>query len=77
MAIAIAETLEDFGEIRERRLAESFGRHYLADPPRGYGPAMHKMLPELATIPSRWQEISEALFNGTGSATALPCALRL
>jgi ADP-ribosylglycohydrolase len=67
MAIAIAETLEEFGEIRERHLAESFGRLYLVDPPRGYGPAMHKMLPELATVPSRWKEISEALFNGTGS----------
>lgn len=67
MAIAIAEILEEFGEIQETSLAANFGRHYLADPQRGYGPAMHKLLPELASAPTRWKEKSEALFNGTGS----------
>lgn len=67
MAIAIVDTLEEFGEIREHHLAENFGRHYLADPARGYGAAMHNMLPELARTPSRWKQTSEALFNGTGS----------
>jgi ADP-ribosylglycohydrolase len=41
MALAIAETLEEFEEIREHALAEAFARRYLADPHRGYGPAMH------------------------------------
>jgi ADP-ribosylglycohydrolase len=67
MAVAIAEVLEEFGEIHEKSLAENFGRHYLADPQRGYGPAMHKLLPELARAPSRWKEKSEALFDGAGS----------
>ena len=67
MAVAIAETLEEFGEIREQTLAEAFARRYLADPHRGYGPAMHVLLPELASAPSRWKEMSEALFHGTGS----------
>ena len=67
MAIAIAETLEEFGEIREESLAENFGTRYLADPQRGYGPAMHGLLPEIAKAPSRWKERSEALFHGAGS----------
>lgn len=67
MAIAIVETLEELDEIQEKPLAETFARHYLADPQRGYGPAMHSLLPELANAPSRWKELSEALFHGTGS----------
>src|ERR1700682_1757296 len=67
MAVAISETLEELGEIREESLAANFGRYYLADPQRGYGPAMHSLLPELASAPSRWKEKSEALFRGTGS----------
>jgi ADP-ribosylglycohydrolase len=67
MAIAITETLEEFGEIREKDLAGNFVRHYLADPQRGYGPAMHNLLPELSRSPSRWREMSQALFRGTGS----------
>jgi ADP-ribosylglycohydrolase len=67
MAVAIAETLQEFGEIRERSLAENFARQYLADPQRGYGPAMHGLLPDLARSPSAWKEKSEALFRGTGS----------
>jgi ADP-ribosylglycohydrolase len=49
MAIAITETLEEFGEIRQESLAQTFGRNFLADPHRGYGPAMHTLLPELAS----------------------------
>jgi ADP-ribosylglycohydrolase len=67
MAIAIAETLEELGEIQETSLAANFGRRYLADPQRGYGPAMHDLLPELANAPARWKEKSEVLFNGAGS----------
>src|SRR6516225_8823091 len=47
MAIAITEILEEFGEIHPERLAENFGKHFIADPHRGYGPAMHSLLPEL------------------------------
>jgi len=67
MAVAIAETLEEFAEIRKESLAANFARHYLADRQRGYGPAMHDLLPELARSPSRWKEKSEALFGGLGS----------
>jgi len=67
MAIAIAETLQEFGEIREPCLAEKFGQHFLADSHRGYGAAMHSLLPELADAPSLWKEKSESLFRGAGS----------
>ena len=52
MAVAITEILEEHGEIRQESLAENFGRTFLADPHRGYGAAMHTLLPELASAPS-------------------------
>jgi ADP-ribosylglycohydrolase len=67
MAVAITETLEEFGEIREKSLAANFGRRYVADPQRGYGPAMHGLLPEFASAPFSWNEKSQALFRGAGS----------
>ena len=67
MAIAIAEILEEHGEIRQESLAESFGRNFLADPHRGYGAAMHTLLPELASAPSAWKKMAPALFGGGGS----------
>jgi ADP-ribosylglycohydrolase len=67
MAIAITEILEEHGEIRQESLAESFGRNFLADHQRGYGAAMHTLLPELATAPSAWKKIAPALFKGGGS----------
>jgi ADP-ribosylglycohydrolase len=67
MAIAITEVLEEHGEIRQESLAETFGRNFLADPHRGYGAAMHGLLPELASVPSAWKKLSPALFRGGGS----------
>ncbi len=67
MTVAIAEILEEFGEIKQEELAESFGRHYMADKQRGYGPAMHSLLPDLARTPSLWKGMSKSLFNGKGS----------
>jgi ADP-ribosylglycohydrolase len=67
MAIAITEILEEHGEIRQESLAEGFGRNFLADHQRGYGAAMHTLLPELASAPSAWKKIAPALFKGGGS----------
>ena len=67
MAIAITEILEAHGEIRQDSLAETFGRNFMADPHRGYGAAMHTLLPELASAPSAWKRIAPALFKGRGS----------
>jgi ADP-ribosylglycohydrolase len=67
MAVAISEILEEHGEIRQELLAESFGRAFLADPHRGYGAAMHTLLPELVSAPSAWKTIAPSLFRGRGS----------
>jgi ADP-ribosylglycohydrolase len=67
MAIAITEILEEHGEIRQDSLAETFGRNFLADHRRGYGAAMHTLLPELASAPSAWKKMAPALFRGGGS----------
>jgi ADP-ribosylglycohydrolase len=67
MAVAITETLEEFGEIHQHSLAANFGRRYIADPQRGYGAGMHTLLPELARTPSPWKEMAPALFRGGGS----------
>jgi ADP-ribosylglycohydrolase len=67
MAIAIMEILEEFREIQPERLAENFGKHFMADPHRGYGPAMHSLLPELAQHPQYWKQLSPQLFKGVGS----------
>src|ERR1700722_274868 len=64
MAVAITEILEEHGEIRQESLAEIFGRNFLADPHRGYGPAMHGLLPELASASSHWKELANSLFKG-------------
>jgi ADP-ribosylglycohydrolase len=67
MAIAITEVLEEYGEIRQELLAERFGRNFLADHQRGYGAAMHTLLPELASDSSASKKIAPALFKGRGS----------
>jgi ADP-ribosylglycohydrolase len=67
MAIAITETLEEFEEIQAERLAENFGKRFIADSHRGYGPAMHSLLPELAERPGHWKQLAPQLFKGKGS----------
>jgi ADP-ribosylglycohydrolase len=58
-------TLEKHGTIDQDYLASDFGNRY--DSGRGYGPAMHELLPKLRRQPSSWNHESEALFGGTGS----------
>jgi ADP-ribosylglycohydrolase len=67
MAVAVTEILEELGEIHQESFAENLGRRYVADPQRGYGPAMHTLLPELAKNPSLWRKLSPMLFKGGGS----------
>lgn len=67
MAIAITETLEECGEIHPERMAENFGRRFIADPHRGYGPAMHSLLPKFADHPHHWKQLAPQLFKGSGS----------
>ena len=67
MASAITENLEEYGEIQPEQLAENFGRRILSDPHRGYGPAMHTLLPKLAETPRQWKQLASRLFMGKGS----------
>lgn len=64
MALSIVATLVQHGEIHQDCLARSFGKHY--DITRGYGPAMHRMLPAIRSkIP--WRKAARGLFGGQGS----------
>ena len=63
----IIEILEEFGEIHPERLAANFGTRFIADPQRGYGHAMHSLLPELADNPQHWKKLAPQLFKGSGS----------
>jgi len=63
MALSVVEILRKHGEINQDALALSFSRHY--DTSRGYGAAMHSLLPRLAYEP--WQQAASNLFGGQGS----------
>ena len=64
MALSIVSILRQAGEIDQDRLAQRFARHY--DKSRGYGPAMHGILP-LMSLPGSWVTLSRRLFGGQGS----------
>ncbi len=64
MALSIVSLLRQRGRIDEDRLAASFARHF--DPFRGYGAAMHHLLPGIAAG-RPWREAAAALFEGQGS----------
>jgi ADP-ribosylglycohydrolase len=64
MALSIYEVLRRYGQVDQDALAHSFARHY--DPSRGYGPAMHRLLAQIAAGDS-WQRAASALFDGQGS----------
>lgn len=63
MALSIVENLRDFGEIDSDELARSFSRNY--DKSRGYGAAMHGLLPRLEN--EDWRVLAPELFGGSGS----------
>ncbi len=66
MAIGVVETLARFGGIVEPRLAEAFARRY--HPGRGYGTAMHALLPRWNAMGTEgWADDAKALFGGRGS----------
>ena len=65
MALSILETLAEHREINPDSLAISFAGRY--DAARGYGPAMHKLLPTIRRQPQSWRTEAAALFRGQGS----------
>jgi len=64
MALSLVSALRQSGEMDQDRLARSFSEHY--DPQRGYGPAMHDIVP-MMWLPGSWVSLSRRLFGGQGS----------
>jgi ADP-ribosylglycohydrolase len=65
MALSILETLAERQEINSDSLAVSFAGRF--DAGRGYGPAMHQLLPTIRRQPESWRTEAAALFHGQGS----------
>jgi ADP-ribosylglycohydrolase len=66
MALSIVATLDARQGIDPDYLAREFSARYVAEPRRGYGPAMHDLLPQLHH-PGAWQSEPRTLFGGQGS----------
>ncbi len=65
LALEIVANLREFDTIEPNALARAFSRRYGADPRRGYGGAMHSLLPALQL--GDWNLLAPSLFGGTGS----------
>jgi ADP-ribosylglycohydrolase len=66
MALSIVKCLAADSSINQDHLALEFSKRYVAEPRRGYGPAMHDLLPQLRH-PNVWKTDTHTLFNGLGS----------
>ncbi len=65
LALEVVAELRDNGRIDPDSLAQRFGRRYLQGQERGYGAAMHSLLPRLER--EGWQNAAQNLFDGKGS----------
>ncbi|MFB7949154.1 ADP-ribosylglycohydrolase family protein [Kitasatospora phosalacinea] len=66
-ALCVYRALLDHDGVNRTQLAAMFGATFLADPGRGYGRGMKRLLPVLAEHPQRWETEAAALFDGQGS----------
>lgn len=66
MALSIYQALREDGEIDQDKLALSYAKRYVASKGRGYGPGMHRLLPEIDRG-GNWRELTTQLFGGQGS----------
>ena len=64
MSLSVFAVLREYGEINQDALAHSFMQRY--HPMRGYGPAMHFLLPQF-DAQGNWRQLAPALFDGQGS----------
>lgn len=64
MAVSVVEVLVAHGAVDQDALAAGFARRY--DESRNYGPAMHRLLAEVAAGRS-WRDAAPELFEGRGS----------
>ncbi len=67
MALCVYRALLDQEGVNRTQLAAMFGATFLADPARGYGYGMTRLLPVLAERPERWSSEARELFEGQGS----------
>ncbi|MFE1318611.1 ADP-ribosylglycohydrolase family protein [Kitasatospora phosalacinea] len=67
MALCVHRALLDQDGVNRTQLAAMFGATFLADPGRGYGHGMKRLLPVLAEHPQRWETEAATLFDGQGS----------
>ena len=65
LALEVVAELREHGEIVPDSLASRFSQRYLKEPARGYGGAMHSLLPRLTR--EGWRASAQELFDGQGS----------
>lgn len=65
LALEVVGELRDNGQINPDSLARRFTERYWHQPNRGYGGAMHSLLPRLYR--EGWRVAAQNLFNGQGS----------
>ena len=65
LSLAIVETLDRMRSIDEEVIAWSYGRHFLANPDRGYGKMARRVLGDIAAG-TPWKDVSSSVF-GNGS----------
>ncbi|GAA1951755.1 ADP-ribosylglycohydrolase family protein [Kitasatospora viridis] len=66
MAQVLVRHLVVHGEVRQSALAGEFAAAYAADPDRGYGPSMHRVLRAIGEG-GDWRAVTTGLFGGQGS----------
>ncbi|MFD9127475.1 ADP-ribosylglycohydrolase family protein, partial [Kitasatospora sp. NPDC059571] len=66
MAAVLFEHLAARGEVRQDELAAAFADAYAADPDRGYGPSMHRVLRGIAAGED-FRALTSGMFEGQGS----------
>jgi ADP-ribosylglycohydrolase len=66
LATSIVNVLRECEKIDQEKLAYEFAIQYAAEPRRGYGPAMHRLLPQLRRSKA-WQSAPSGLFSNQGS----------
>jgi len=66
MSIGIVEVLSQYEEINQDALAQTFARHYIEEPNRGYGGMAHFILRSISEG-MYWRTVSQQVFDGMGS----------
>jgi ADP-ribosylglycohydrolase len=65
MTLAVVEVLHRHGGVDQEELARSFARRYQADPYRGYGLSVRRVLEQIAGG-EPWHTSSRSIYGGSG-----------